>query len=59
MDAIGPLETPLRLVKGDQISDAPVTLRIPSRNIGIRGVSCTMCWRCGRSTAPSVSRVHG
>ncbi|CAK9785066.1 hypothetical protein CC85DRAFT_329532 [Cutaneotrichosporon oleaginosum] len=37
MDAIGPLETPLRLVKGDQISDAPVTLRIPSRNIGIRG----------------------
>ncbi|BEI80834.1 hypothetical protein CcaverHIS002_0113630 [Cutaneotrichosporon cavernicola] len=37
MDAIGPLETPLRLVKGDQISDEPVTLRIPNRNIGIRG----------------------
>jgi hypothetical protein len=52
MDAIGPLETPLRLVKGDQISDAPVTLRIPSRNIGIRGVSC-MVGRCaGGAVAP-------
>lgn len=46
MDAIGPLETPLRLVKGDQISDEPVTLRIPSRNIGIRGVSC-IAYRAG------------